>query len=161
MAFTRHGERTNDTRRATKPAARPERRRRCRFLRRALCERGEGRRLGAKMSGDLDKQIETLRQCRIISEKEVTDLCVKAKEILMEEENVHHVPIPATVVGDIHGQFYDLLELFDVGGQVPHVNYVFMGDFVDRGYYSVETFLLLLALKVRHPKRVTLIRGNH
>jgi len=79
----------------------------------------------------------------------------------MEEENVHHVPIPATVVGDIHGQFYDLLELFDVGGQVPTVNYVFMGDFVDRGYYSVETFLLLLALKVRYPKRVTLIRGNH
>ena len=79
----------------------------------------------------------------------------------MEEQNVHHVAIPATVVGDIHGQFYDLLELFDVGGQVPSVNYVFMGDFVDRGYYSVETFLLLMALKVRHPKRVTLIRGNH
>jgi diadenosine tetraphosphatase ApaH/serine/threonine PP2A family protein phosphatase len=94
-------------------------------------------------------------------ESDVEALCTKAKEILMEEENVHHVPIPATVVGDIHGQFYDLLELFDVGGQVPSVNYVFMGDFVDRGYYSVETFLLLLALKVRYPKRITLIRGNH
>ena len=79
----------------------------------------------------------------------------------MQEKNVHQVPLPATVVGDIHGQFYDLLELFEVGGQVPEVNYVFMGDFVDRGYYSVETFLLLLALKVRFPKRVTLIRGNH
>ena len=45
-------------------------------------------------------------------------LCTKAKELLKEEENVHHVPIPATVVGDIHGQFYDLLELFDVGGTV-------------------------------------------
>ena len=113
------------------------------------------------MSLDLDKAIATLKSCQIIAEEDVKALCNKAKEILMEEQNVHHVPIPATVVGDIHGQFYDLLELFDVGGQVPSVNYVFMGDFVDRGYYSVETFLLLLSLKVRYPKRVTLIRGNH
>ena len=99
--------------------------------------------------GDTDRYIETLKNCKIIPQDDVLSLCNKAKEILMQEQNVHHVPIPATVVGDIHGQFYDLLELFDVGGQVPSVNYVFMGDFVDRGYYSVETFLLLLALKAR------------
>lgn len=52
--------------------------------------------------------------------------------------------------GDIHGQFYDLMELFKGGGDCPQTNYLFMGDFVDRGFYSVETFLLLLALKVRY-----------
>jgi len=110
---------------------------------------------------DLDKIITTLKSCEIIEENDVFALTKQAIDILRNEDNVHHIPSPATVVGDIHGQFYDLLELFDVGGEVPYVNYVFMGDFVDRGYYSVETFLLLLALKVKHPNRVTLIRGNH
>ena len=97
---------------------------------------------------DLDRQIEQLRRCEIIKECEVKQLCFKAREILMEEGNVQKVYAPVTICGDIHGQFYDLKELFKVGGDVPHTNYLFMGDFVDRGFYSVETFLLLLALKV-------------
>ncbi|OLY78012.1 Serine/threonine-protein phosphatase PP-X-like protein [Smittium mucronatum] len=109
----------------------------------------------------LDKQIEKLYRCEIISEEQVKDLCDKAREILIEESNVQRVDAPVTICGDIHGQFYDLLELFKVGGKSPDTNYLFMGDFVDRGFYSVETFLLLLALKVRYPDRVTLIRGNH
>ncbi|CAM0141587.1 phosphoprotein phosphatase PP4 catalytic subunit [Umbelopsis sp. WA50703] len=112
-------------------------------------------------SSDLDRQIEQLRQCEIITENEVKILCQKAREILAEESNVQKIDAPVTICGDIHGQFYDLKELFKVGGECPDTNYLFMGDFVDRGFYSVETFLLLLALKVRYPDRITLIRGNH
>mmetsp|Transcript_16342 Transcript_16342/g.46495 ORF Transcript_16342/g.46495 Transcript_16342/m.46495 type:complete len:328 (-) Transcript_16342:199-1182(-) len=110
---------------------------------------------------DLDRQIEQLRRCEYIKEAEVKALCAKAREILVEESNVQRVDAPVTICGDIHGQFYDLVELFKVGGNCPDTNYLFMGDFVDRGFYSVETFLLLLALKVRYPDRITLIRGNH
>jgi len=115
------------------------------------------------MSGqsDLDRWIEQLKRCECLKELEVKSLCHKALEILVEESNVQRVDAPVTICGDIHGQFYDLMELFQVGGDVPQNNYLFMGDFVDRGFYSVETFLLLLALKVRYPDRITLIRGNH
>ena len=82
---------------------------------------------------DLDRQIEVLRNGDFIKEGEVKQLCLKAKEILIEESNVHKVESPVTICGDIHGQFYDLLELFLVGGDVPETNYLFLGDFVDRG----------------------------
>lgn len=110
---------------------------------------------------DLDRQIEQLRRCECLKESEVKALCTKAREILVDESNVQRVDAPVTICGDIHGQFYDLMELFAVGGDVPDRSYLFMGDFVDRGFFSVETFLLLLALKVRYPDRITLIRGNH
>jgi len=113
------------------------------------------------MSSDLDRQIELLRRCELITESEVKILCAKAREILVEESNVQRVDSPVTICGDIHGQYYDLKELFKVGGDCPERNYLFLGDFVDRGFYSIETFLLLLALKVRYPDRMTLIRGNH
>jgi diadenosine tetraphosphatase ApaH/serine/threonine PP2A family protein phosphatase len=112
-------------------------------------------------SSDLDAMIETLRRCEILKESEVKLLCGKAMEILVEESNVQRIDSPVTICGDIHGQFFDLLELFKIGGDCPDTNYLFMGDFVDRGFYSVETFLLLLALKVRYPDRIYLIRGNH
>ena len=115
----------------------------------------------AMSTSDLDRQIEQLKRCEYIKESEVKSLCAKAREILVEESNVQHVDAPVTICGDIHGQFFDLKELFNVGGECPDTNYLFMGDFVDRGFYSVETLLLLLALKVRYPDRITLIRGNH
>eukprot|EP01124_Arcella_intermedia_P008866 TRINITY_DN1567_c0_g1_i1.p1 TRINITY_DN1567_c0_g1~~TRINITY_DN1567_c0_g1_i1.p1 ORF type:complete len:307 (-),score=29.79 TRINITY_DN1567_c0_g1_i1:67-987(-) len=111
--------------------------------------------------GDLDRQIEQLRRCELIKEEEVKILCARAREILVEESNVQRIDPPVTICGDVHGQFYDLKELFKHGDDCPQTNYLFMGDFVDRGFYSVETFLLLLSLKVRYPDRITLIRGNH
>ncbi|KAJ7680817.1 Metallo-dependent phosphatase-like protein [Mycena polygramma] len=110
---------------------------------------------------DLDAAIEQLLQKQILHESLLREICAKAKEVLMRESNVVHVSSPVTVVGDIHGQFYDLLEIFRVGGFPPDTNYLFLGDYVDRGLFSVETISLLICLKLRYPDRVQLIRGNH
>uniref|UniRef100_A0A5B7BIA9 Serine/threonine-protein phosphatase n=1 Tax=Davidia involucrata TaxID=16924 RepID=A0A5B7BIA9_DAVIN len=110
---------------------------------------------------DLDRQIEHLMECKPLTEAEVKTLCEQARAILVEEWNVQPVKCPVTVCGDIHGQFYDLIELFRIGGNAPDTNYLFMGDYVDRGYYSVETVTLLVALKVRYRDRITILRGNH
>jgi len=110
---------------------------------------------------NLDGWIETVRQCKYLPEDDLKRLCDKVKDILLEESNVQPVSSPVTVCGDIHGQFWDLLELFRTGGELPQTNYVFMGDFVDRGYYSLETFTFLLVLKARWPSKITLLRGNH
>jgi len=110
---------------------------------------------------DIEKWMGHVKQCKFLEEPDLKMLCEKVKELLLEESNVQPVAAPITLCGDIHGQFYDLLELFRTGGEIPDTNYVFMGDFVDRGYYSLETFTYLLVLKARYPDRVTLLRGNH
>lgn len=113
------------------------------------------------MNLDVDKLLSGLVEFKLPTEQEIEQLCAKVKEILIEESNVQEVSSPVTICGDIHGQFEDLLELFRIGGDCPEINYLFLGDYVDRGFRSVETFLYLIALKLKYPERVTLIRGNH
>jgi serine/threonine-protein phosphatase 6 catalytic subunit len=91
----------------------------------------------------------------------LADIETQARDVLFEEANVCPVQSPVIVCGDIHGQFWDLLELFRTGGQLPDTKYIFMGDYVDRGYYSLETLTLLLLYKVKYPDRIVLLRGNH
>ena len=97
----------------------------------------------------LDRQCEDLYNCKPLQENEVKEIIDKAREVLTSESNVQAVRCPVTVCGDVHGQFHDLLELFMIGGKPPDINFLFLGDYVDRGYYSIETVSLLVALKVR------------
>jgi serine/threonine-protein phosphatase PPG1 len=92
---------------------------------------------------------------------EIKYIMQKAIEILSNEKNVIYISSSITVVGDIHGQFNDLKELFDTGGKVPDTNYLFLGDYVDRGFQSLEVMILLTLMKIKYPYRVYLLRGNH
>jgi hypothetical protein len=84
---------------------------------------------------DLDTWINQLTKNHdCLTEDQLKVLCEYVKEILVEESCVQPVSSPVTVCGDIHGQFHDLLKLFEEGGEVPQTSYIFMGDFVDRGY---------------------------
>ena len=85
----------------------------------------------------------------------------RVSDILELEPNCVAVPVPAIICGDIHGQYYDLLKLFKLGGPVAENHYLFMGDYVDRGCFSIECLLYLLAIKINHPDRLYLLRGNH
>jgi hypothetical protein len=157
---------------------------------------------GSMAPFDLDACIQQLLHKQLLHEALLREICEKTKEVLMRESNVVHVSAPVTVVGDIHGcalppshhfrlvtlnhfssQFYDLIEIFRIGGYAPYTNYLFLGapcpwpshslkrrfltllcasgDYVDRGLFSVETISLLTCLKLRYPDRVQLIRGNH
>ena len=110
---------------------------------------------------DLDATIALLKQAKYPPTETLKKICAMAIDLLAPGPNLVNVNPPVTVCGDTHGQFFDLLELFSIGGQCPDTNYLFLGDYVDRGYFSLETFLLLLTLKIRFPNRMTLLRGNH
>ncbi|KAM0910908.1 hypothetical protein ACQ4PT_013795 [Festuca glaucescens] len=98
---------------------------------------------------------------------EVGELCYAAEQIFMQEPTVLQLKAPVKVFGDLHGQFGDLMRLFDefgypsTAGDITYIDYLFLGDYVDRGQHSLETITLLLALKIEYPEHVHLIRGSH
>ncbi|CAO2836744.1 unnamed protein product [Amaranthus hypochondriacus] len=96
-----------------------------------------------------------------LSEGEIRQLCVNARNIFLSQPNLLKLHAPIRICGDIHGQYQDLLRLFEYGGYPPTANYLFLGDYVDRGKQSLETICLLLAYKIRYPNKVFLLRGNH
>jgi len=96
-----------------------------------------------------------------LKSKQIRTLCCKARQIFINQSNLLELEGPIKIVGDIHGQFYDLLRLFDYGGFPPDSNFLFLGDYVDRGKQSLEVICLLLCLKIKHPENFFLLRGNH
>lgn len=96
-----------------------------------------------------------------LDENQIISLCVVARSIFMNQSSLIEISGPLKVCGDIHGQYYDLLRIFDYGGYPPESNYLFLGDYVDRGKQNIETICLLLAYKIKYPNNFFMLRGNH
>ena len=96
-----------------------------------------------------------------LTEREAAVLVAAAEEVVTRSPMLLELEAPLQVVGDIHGQFVDLLRLFEFKGLPPNASYLFLGDYVDRGPSGLECMFLLMALKVKHPDKVHLLRGNH
>uniref|UniRef100_A0A7R9U6P5 Serine/threonine-protein phosphatase n=1 Tax=Pinguiococcus pyrenoidosus TaxID=172671 RepID=A0A7R9U6P5_9STRA len=117
----------------------------------------------------LDRHIEVLRAARHKSpgtqvrlpDDVVMALAHGARQVFMDQPMLLELCAPVNVCGDVHGQFHDLLELFELGGFPPESNYLFLGDYVDRAKQGIETVCLMFALKLRYPLNFFLLRGNH
>lgn len=92
---------------------------------------------------------------------EIVTICAKARELLLEQPPLIEIDAPVKIVGDIHGQYTDLIRMFEMCGFPPNSNFLFLGDYVDRGKQSLETILLLLCYKIKYPENFFLLRGNH
>ena len=118
---------------------------------------------------DVDSIIEKLLSVRgnkpgktvDLKEDEIKFLIDKSLQIIKEQKMLVELEAPLHVCGDIHGQYYDLLRIFEHCGYPGEYNYLFLGDYVDRGKQSLETVCLLLCYKIKYPTKVTLLRGNH
>ena len=96
-----------------------------------------------------------------LTKEEVFELCDRVKAIYQEQPTLLNLNPPLTIVGDVHGQFLDLLRIFDITGYPPKTSFLFMGDYVDRGKQSIETVCLLFVYKIKYPDKFYMLRGNH
>jgi len=96
-----------------------------------------------------------------MQEGQLRALCTQAREVFLSQSALLELAAPLKICGDVHGQYHDLLRIFEYGGFPPESNYIFLGDYVDRGKQSLETITLLFAYKVKFPENFFLLRGNH
>jgi len=96
-----------------------------------------------------------------IAEGQVRALCATVREIYMSQATLLELEAPLKICGDVHGQYHDLLRLFEYGGFPPESNYLFLGDYIDRGKQSLETITLLFCYKAKYPENFFTLRGNH
>ncbi|CAD5225442.1 unnamed protein product [Bursaphelenchus okinawaensis] len=98
---------------------------------------------------------------KTVKDEEIIQICNKAREIFLSQCSLVEIEPPLRICGDTHGQYSDLLRLFNRGGFPPTVNYLFLGDYVDRGRQNLETILILFVYKLKYPNNFFLLRGNH
>ncbi|KAM5556533.1 hypothetical protein ABKV19_024091 [Rosa sericea] len=124
---------------------------------------------GGMSPGILDDVIRRLTEVRSarpgkqvhLSQSEIQQLCVASKDIFLQQPNLLELKGPVSICGNIHGQYSDLLRLFEHGGFPPSANYLFLGGYVKHGKQSIETMCLLLAYNINHAENLFLLRGNH
>lgn len=126
--------------------------------------------IGALKPADLDEMIKRLvdagyagkvTKTVCLKNAEITAICNAARELFLSQPALIELSPPVKIVGDVHGQYTDLIRMFEMCGFPPNSNYLFLGDYVDRGKQSLETILLLLCYKLRYPENFFLLRGNH
>ena len=126
--------------------------------------------IGALKQADLDDMIKRLvdagyagkvTKTVCLKNAEITAICNASRELFLSQPALLELSPPVKIVGDVHGQYTDLIRMFEMCGFPPNSNFLFLGDYVDRGKQSLETILLLLCYKLRYPENFFLLRGNH